>query len=297
MADVHAAAFRRPRHQRGQLGSFGVGRRGVDQRRADAHRAFLHRLPDERAHARELRRGRIDVLFAKLVHADGGRPDERREVRSDALALHIVEILAEGGPADRIFDVALPLDRALLHLRRPRAHRIAFAHHLERDALHGVAEAAAVGDQALVGPAEHVDEAGRDRLAGRHRRSALPGPGHAGRHRRSCRPGARRRRRKGRLRSHRRSCRHGSERSNWRAAVRPSWRTMRRRQWQARSISSWITLLQASGEAARCATPAQRPAVGSRESAIRRKRLHHCRGRSTGSHSLQGTMSCRNSPC
>src|SRR4029079_5102229 len=106
------------------------------------------------------------MLLAYLVPANRGRSDERGDIRSHALALKIFEILAERGPADRIFDVGLALDDAPLHLRVPRAHGIAFAHPLQSHALHGFAKPGAVGDQAFLRLAQHVDEAGRDGLAG-----------------------------------------------------------------------------------------------------------------------------------
>ena len=53
-----------------------------------------------------------------------------------------------------------------LHLGVQRAHRLAFAEDLERDALTVSLRPAAVVDQAFGRPAEHVDEARRDRLAG-----------------------------------------------------------------------------------------------------------------------------------
>src|SRR6185312_3195036 len=117
------------------------------QRRPDAERAFLHRLSDERAHAVELGGGRVDVLLAELMDADGGRSDEGGDVGGDALLLEIFEILAERGPADRIFDVALSLEVEPLHLVVPWAHGIAFAHDFERYALDRVADPAAVGDE------------------------------------------------------------------------------------------------------------------------------------------------------
>ena len=180
MADVHAAAIAGFGGQGDQLRRFGVIRRRVDQRRADAHRAFLHRLADQRAHLRQLGGRRIDVLFAELMHANGGRSDERGEVGRDALLRHVVEIFAERGPADRIFDVALPLELEPLHFGRQGTHRIAFAHDFERDALRGVAKAAAVGDQAFVRPAQHVDEARRDGLARSRRQFAQRVPARAG---------------------------------------------------------------------------------------------------------------------
>ena len=65
-----------------------------------------------------------------------------------------------------VFESPCSLEVLLLHGVVQRSHRPAFAEHLERDALPDVALAAAVDDQRLVGPAQHVDEAGRDGHAG-----------------------------------------------------------------------------------------------------------------------------------
>ena len=63
------------------------------------------------------------------------------------------------------FEIALLLDLLQLHGVVEGTHRAALAEHLQRDALPDVAFAAAVHDQRLVGPAQHVDEAGRHRQA------------------------------------------------------------------------------------------------------------------------------------
>ena len=73
---------------------------------------------------------------------------------------------AERGPVHRVVDVDLPGHGQLLHVLVQRAHRPAFAHDLQRHSLAKLALAEAVVQQRLIGPAEHVDEAGRDRLAG-----------------------------------------------------------------------------------------------------------------------------------
>ena len=163
VADVHAAALAGLGDQRDQLVGFGKGRRRIDERAADAHRAFLHRLTDEGAHALELGGVGIDVALAQLMLANRGRTDERRDVERRPLALDVLEILAERGPLDRKLDVALLLDRERFHGLVERAHRPAFAHHFQRHALAQIALPARVDEHRFGRPAEHVDEAWRDR--------------------------------------------------------------------------------------------------------------------------------------
>ena len=154
--------------ERGQLRRLGIGRGRVDQRRADAHRAVLHRLARP---ARACASSCAGVGWTSFSPSSCTRtvvaPTNEATLGVMPLLLQIFEILGERRPADRIFDVALPLHRERFHVRRERAHRIAFAHDFESDALRRVAQPAAVGDQALGRPAQHVDEAGRDRFAGR----------------------------------------------------------------------------------------------------------------------------------
>ena len=172
MADVHPAAFAGLGHERRQLRRFGICRRRIDERRANAERAILHRLANKRAHPVKLRRRRVDVLLAKLMYANGGGSDEGRDVRCNALALKVFEILGERRPFYRIFDVAFALEREPPHPGRKRSHGIALAEHLQSDALPSVAHPAPVGDQAFDRPAKHVDEARRDSLAGSVDRSS-----------------------------------------------------------------------------------------------------------------------------
>jgi hypothetical protein len=100
------------------------------------------------------------------MHPDRGLADEAGDVGRDALALHKLEIFAEAGPFDAVFDVALTLGLIGLHRRVPGAHRLPFAHHLQRHALADVALPPPVRDQALIRPTQHVDEAGRHGEAG-----------------------------------------------------------------------------------------------------------------------------------
>ena len=85
----------------------------------------------------------------------------------------MVEVLAQGGPGDVEFDVSLLLDAFLLHGVVQGAHGGALAHDLQGHALEDVAHAAAVGDQRLGGPAQHVDEPGSYREAA-HVNLSLP---------------------------------------------------------------------------------------------------------------------------
>src|SRR4030095_15974622 len=118
--------------------------------------------------------------------------------------LEQAQIIAERRPFDRIFDVALLLDRLLLHPIIERAHRPALTHYFERYALAKVALTKPIDQKGFRRPTEHVDEAGRDgeaigvdHLAGSRRASragcgARPPRGKAreerARHRQSDRP-------------------------------------------------------------------------------------------------------------
>ena len=95
-----------------------------------------------------------------------GRADEAGDIGGDAARLQMLEILAERGPRDVVLDVTL--ERLLHHLHgvRERTHRPAFAEDLERDTLPYVALRAAVHDEVLGRPAQHVDDAGRHRHPG-----------------------------------------------------------------------------------------------------------------------------------
>ena len=53
----------------------------IDERGADTERAFLHRLANQAAHPLAAARDRVDIAFAKLMLADGGRADERGDVQ------------------------------------------------------------------------------------------------------------------------------------------------------------------------------------------------------------------------
>ena len=95
------------------------------------------------------------------------RTDERGDVHRHALLLEQRQVLAERRPFDRVLDVALLGEQLLLHRRRERAHGEALAHDLQRHALAQLALSAAVDEQRLGRPRQHVDEAGRHGLARR----------------------------------------------------------------------------------------------------------------------------------
>ena len=171
--DVLAAVLRRDLAQLDQLLGRGVEGRRVDQRRADAERARFHLLPHERAH---LARAAAAVGFwssrpmtcSRIVVAPtneatfGETPRFSSSRRYSASVVHVMSYLMS--PCSS----TMPL----LHRVVERAHRAAFAEDLERHALADVALRAAVGEQRLGRPREHVDEAGRDGQA-RWRRSTV----------------------------------------------------------------------------------------------------------------------------
>ena len=166
VADVHTAALGRGFGERDQLGRFGVESGGVDERTSDPHRPFVHGKAHGVLHGRELGGSGVDIALAERVDAHRGSADEAGDIGRDAALFQLGQILAEGAPVDVIFDVALPLGFEFGHALGIGAHRIAFAHHLERDALANVALARAILDQAFGRPAEHVDETGGDGQAG-----------------------------------------------------------------------------------------------------------------------------------
>ena len=76
------------------------------------------------------------------------------------------EVVAEGGPLDLVLDVGLFRLHALLDGVVDRPPGVALAHDLRGDALAEFSLRAAVGQQRVGGPAQHVDEAGGDGEAG-----------------------------------------------------------------------------------------------------------------------------------
>ena len=142
-----------------QLLRVGVVSRGVLQGRGDAQGTIAHLALHQPPHLLQVVGRRLLVLQAEDVLAHGRRPQERRHVLRDALALEEVQVFAERGPLDVVLEVGLLGLHALLDGGVDRAPRPALAHDLRGDALTDLALAAAVGQQGVGGPAEHVDEA------------------------------------------------------------------------------------------------------------------------------------------
>src|SRR5205085_12696314 len=137
-----------------------------------AERAGFHLAAHQFAHLVELRRRRRLVFEADDVFADRRRADERGDVRRDAALFEVAEILRERRPGDVVLEVALVGEHALFHPGAERPHGLAFAEDLGRHALPQLALRAAIHDQRLRGPRQHVDEAWGDREIGgiNHRR-------------------------------------------------------------------------------------------------------------------------------
>ena len=87
--------------------------------------------------------------------------------------LEVGEILGQRGPGDVVLDVALLLDHPPLHRVVERPHRAALAEDLRGHALPDLALRAAVDEQRLGRPRQHVDEA-RARRPCPWRRSTVP---------------------------------------------------------------------------------------------------------------------------
>jgi hypothetical protein len=163
--DVHPAVPRRDFGQRHQLARRSEDRRGVGQRGADAERT-LRASPGRpvRLHAGELgRRGRaVRRSRPRGRERSSPRRTTRRWVETPCL-LEVLEVTAERRPGH--------LEASGRSVRRggarasaggERSHRRAFAEDLEGDSLVDIGERAAVDEQRLVGPGEHVDEARRN---------------------------------------------------------------------------------------------------------------------------------------
>ena len=161
MGDVHAAVRLRRLAQLDQLLGGGIRAGGVDERRSHAERAVAHGPADHGAHLLELVRSGRTVRAAEDVDARRRRAEERADVDRDAAADQRVEIFAERGPVDVVLDVALEVEDLLLHGRRERSHRLAFAEDLRGHALLDVRHRAAVGDERFLRLAHDVDEARR----------------------------------------------------------------------------------------------------------------------------------------
>ncbi len=158
--DVHPVVLGSGAGQGDELCGGGKGRRDVGQGRAQTDGSLSHGLAHQLPHVLELLGRGIAIFVPHLVHSNRGGSHERGHVAGDALVLEELEVLAQGGPLDVVVDVLLTLQALLFHLLVERPHGIAFTHHLQGHTLTNIAERASVLDERLVGPAEHVDEAG-----------------------------------------------------------------------------------------------------------------------------------------
>src|SRR5260221_444834 len=100
---------------------------------------------------------------ARLVRIHVGRDAEAP--RSGTLDTRL-ERVVERRPGNVVLDVALLLEPLLLHALVQRAERPTFTEDLAGHALADVGLRAAVGEQRIDRPGEHVDESWRDREAG-----------------------------------------------------------------------------------------------------------------------------------
>ena len=161
--DVHAAVFGGDFRQRDQLFCFRVKGRRVDQRGTDAERSFLHGPAHQHLHPLQFFGCRRTVGVTDFVNPHGGGADERGDIAGNTVLNEEIEIFAERRPSDFEFDVALLFSHLFFHRVAERAHRFAFTHDLERDALADIALGTAILDERFVRPTEHVDETGRNR--------------------------------------------------------------------------------------------------------------------------------------
>src|SRR5213078_1556140 len=79
--NVHAAISSRDLCQSDEFVGFCIERWSVDERRSNAKRTLLHGLANQLAHPVKLRWCRRTIRVANLVHANGGSPDKRGDVR------------------------------------------------------------------------------------------------------------------------------------------------------------------------------------------------------------------------
>ena len=164
--DVQAVVFSRYLAQRNQFIGPGVEGGRVNKRGADAEGALFHRLAHKLLHALQFFRRRRAIGITDFVHTHGRRAHERCDIAGDAAPDEVIEIFTERSPGDIEFDVSLLLAHLLFHLLIERPHRFALAENLEGDALANVTLRAAIFDERLGGPAQHIDEARRDGQAG-----------------------------------------------------------------------------------------------------------------------------------
>ena len=149
VGNVDALMFGDDFSERYQFISFGIVTGRINQSRGHAERAFLHCLVRQRAHLLEFGgRGR-PVGAAEHVHPWRRGADEGRDIGRDAVPLESLEPLVERVPVDVVLDVALLTQLLGSHIVVERAHGLAFAEDLERNALQQIAHASAVGKESV----------------------------------------------------------------------------------------------------------------------------------------------------
>src|SRR2546430_10943823 len=132
MRDVRAA---RGLRERGQLARRRERARRVDERGPKAERAVRRGVARETAHSLELIRRRRPVVVADLVHAQGGRAYERRDVHGNATSYQMVETLPQSRPRHVVPDVTLTFDLVAAHGIGEGPHRRTLTEDLERHSL------------------------------------------------------------------------------------------------------------------------------------------------------------------
>ena len=178
MADVHAAAFRR------RLGAARPAR--AFRQNSPAHRSATNRPP---ARLRSSPPAPGSVIRASCSGVGSTSPSPSSCTRTVVAPTKLATLGAMPRFSSTvrysprlvqvtgIFHIVLPPQHRRLHRRVERPHRLALAHHLQRDALPQIALRPAIDEQALGRPAQHVDEPRRDRLAlGIDRPSSPPAP-------------------------------------------------------------------------------------------------------------------------
>ena len=91
-----------------------------------------------------------------------GRPDQRSDIRGDALALEVFQKLPQRGPLYVVLDITLTGGHFLFHRVIERAVGHAFAEDFQGHPLSDVGLRIAILDQGVGSPTQHVDEAGGD---------------------------------------------------------------------------------------------------------------------------------------
>ncbi len=146
----------------------GEERGRIDQRRADAERAGRHLVADEAAHRVHLGGRRRAVVLADRVDAECRRADVRGDVLRDPVLLGVREVSGKRGPGD--IDAMSPPACSSACAAACRASAVPSSCLRRRSAsvtpcFRSLSERGSCR-MLIVGVAEHVDEARRDRHAG-----------------------------------------------------------------------------------------------------------------------------------